>query len=167
VPEHSPKFEEVKARVEQDYRSEQSKLVAAGKARDFAAQIKHGDFAKAAKAAGLKAKESKDFTEQDSVEDLIPGSAVAAAFTLAPGQTSDVVSLGTNSVVFRVISHTPADEAELAGQQDRIVEELLERKRNLAFEIYRWNLKQELTRSGRLKMNDAAMKQFLAGYQRQ
>jgi len=166
VPEHVPKLDELRARVEEDYRAEESKGLASQKARDFATRAKSGDFAKLAKAEGLKVKESKDFTPQDSVEDLIPGSAVGAAFTMATGQTSDVVSLGTNSVVFRVVSHTPADEAQLAGQQDRIAEELLERKRDLAFEIYRKNLTAELLKSRQLKMNDAAMKQFLATYQK-
>jgi len=35
----------------------------------------------------------------------------------------------------------------------------------MAFEIYRQNLRQQLLRTGELKMNDAAMKQFLASYQ--
>jgi hypothetical protein len=55
---------------------------------------------------------------------------------------------------------------DLPGQQDQIAEELLERKRNLAWEIYRQSLKQQLVSSGELKLNDAAMKKFLAAYQR-
>lgn len=164
VPEHLPKLKEVRPRVEEDYRAEQSKALAAEKAQDFAAKAKTGDFKKTAQAAGLKVKESKDFTQQENVEDLIPGSRVAAAFTLAPGQTSGVVSLGTNSVVFRVLAHTPPDETLLAARQDSINEELLERKRSLAFEIFRKNLKSELLKTGQLKMNDAALKQFLATY---
>ena len=89
----------------------------------------------------------------------------AAAFTLNPGQVSDVVSLSSNSVVFKVISHTPANEADLAAQRDQIREELLDRKRNLAFEIYRGNLKEQLLRSGDLKMYDTTLRQFLANYQ--
>jgi peptidyl-prolyl cis-trans isomerase D len=166
VPEHVPKLDEVRARVEQDYRAEQSKLLASQKAREFAARVKNGDFKKLAQAQGLKVKESKDFTQQENVDDLIPGSAVTAAFTLAPGQTSDVASPGNNNLVFRVASHTPANEADFAAQADRIREELLDRKRYLAFEIYRQNLKQDLIHNGQLKINDAAMRQFLASYRR-
>jgi hypothetical protein len=54
----------------------------------------------------------------------------------------------------------------LPGQQDQIAEELVERKRSLAWELYQQNLKQQLLASGELKMNDAAMKKFLAAYQR-
>jgi peptidyl-prolyl cis-trans isomerase D len=164
VPEHVPSLEEVRARVEEDYRAEQSKVVAEDKARQLAAQANTGDFAKIAKADGLAAKESKDFTQQDSVEGVGSGSQLSAAFTLNPGQTSGVVSVGMNSVVFRVVSHTPANDADFASQQDRITEELLDRKRNLAFELYRQNLMAQLMKSGEVKMNAGALKQFVALY---
>ena len=100
------------------------------------------------------------------MDETIPGSSFASAFTLNPGQTSDVIAVGGNQAVFRVVSHTPAKESDFAGQQAQITEELLERKRNIAFEIYEENLKQELIRSGTLKLNDKAMKAFLASYSR-
>jgi peptidyl-prolyl cis-trans isomerase D len=165
VPEHIPTLEEVRARVEEDYRTEQSNVLADDKAKQFAAQVKTGDFTKIAKADGLTAKESKDFTQQGSVEGVGPASRLSAAFTLQVGQTSDVVLLGENSGVFRVVSHTPANEADFAAQRDQITEELLERKRNLAFDLYRQNLKLQLERSGELKLNAGALKQFIALYQ--
>jgi len=165
VPEHVPALEEVRGRVEEDYRLEQSKVLAEEKAKQFAAQVKTGDFAKVAKADGLTAKESKDFTQQDFIEGLGSGSQLAAAFTLPVGQTSGVLTLGGNNAVFRVVSHTPANDADFAGQRDQITEELLERKRSLAFELYSQNLKLQLERSGQLKMNPEAMKQFVALYQ--
>ncbi len=166
VPEHVPKVDEVRAVVEQDYRADQSKTLALERAKEFAAKRKTGDFTRLAQAAGLPVKESKDFTQQDFVEGVGSGSQLAAAFTLSPGQTSDVVPVAGSNVVFRVVSHTPANEADLAHQQDQIAEQLREQKRTLVFEIYRQNLKQQLLRSGELKMNDDGMKQFLALYQR-
>jgi parvulin-like peptidyl-prolyl isomerase len=165
VPEHVPTLEEVRARVEEDYRAEQSKVLATDKAKQFAAQAKTGDFAKMAKADGLMAKESNDFTQQDSVEGVGSGSQLPAAFTLKVGQTSDVTSLGEKSVVFRVVSHTPANEADFARQRDQITEELLDRRRDLAFELYRQNLKFQLGRSGELKLNATALQQFIALYE--
>jgi hypothetical protein len=84
---------------------------------------------------------------------------------LKEGHTSDVISLKGNSVVFRVVSHTPANDADFAQQRDRISEELLDRKRSLAFELFRQNLKLRLIQSGELKMNAGALKQFIALYQ--
>jgi len=166
VPEHLPKLAEVRALVEQDYRAARSQELAAEKAREFAAQTKTADFKKTARAAGLAVKASKDFAPQDYVEGLGSGSQLSAAFTLAPGQMSDVVSLGANRVVFRVLGRTPANEADFPGQRDQISEELQERRRALAWEIYRQNLKQQLLSSGALKLNDSAMKNFLAAYQK-
>jgi len=167
VPEHTPMLDEVRALVEQDYRAEESKKLAAAKAGEFAAQAKSGDFNKAAKSMGLKVTESKDFTRTDSVSDSIPGVSLTAAFTLAPGQTSDVISIGNTNVVLKVISHTPADEATFVAQKDQIANDLLQEKRDLAFEIYRQNLKTEMEHSGKLKFNATAMKDFLASYERQ
>jgi len=165
VPEHIPTLDEVHPRVEEDFRAQQSRLLAAEKARQFAAQVKTGDFAKIAKADGLTVKESKDFTQQESVEGIGPGSQLPTAFTLNAGQTSEVVAVSGKSLVFKVVSHTAPDEADFAKQRDQITEELLDRRRNLSFELYEQNLKGQLIRTGELKLNDAALQQFIAQYQ--
>ncbi len=165
VPEHMPKLEEVRPSVEQDYRADRSKVLAGEKAKEFAAKAKTGDFKQIARGMGLTVKESKDFTQQDFVEGVGPGSQLSAAFTLTPAQTTDALELGGNSLVFRVLSHTPANEAGFSTQRDQIAEQLLGQKRALMFEIYRKELKQQLLRSGELKMNDAGIKQFIASLQ--
>ena len=167
VPEHVPTLEEVRARVEEDYRAQQSRVLAADKAKQFAAKVKTGDFAKVAKADGLTPKESKDFTQQDFVEGVGSGSELSSAFTLNVGQTSDAISLGGKNVVFRVVSHTAPNDADFVQQKDQITEELLDRKRSLAFELYRDNLKLQLVRTGELKLNATALQQFIALYQKQ
>ncbi|HEV2176322.1 MAG TPA: peptidyl-prolyl cis-trans isomerase [Terriglobia bacterium] len=163
VPQHLPKLDEVKAQVEEDYRAQQSRTLAAAKAQEFAAKAKTGDFKKLAQSMGLTVTESKDFTSQDNVPGLGSGSELSEAFTLQPGQTSNVIQVGSNSAVFQVLTHTPADESTFSAQQDQVREQLLEQKRELAFEIYRQNLKKELLKSGKLKINQDAMKQFIAG----
>jgi peptidyl-prolyl cis-trans isomerase D len=167
VLEHLPTLDEVRARVEEDYRAQQSKTLSVEKARQFAAQVKTGDFAKIAKADGLTVKESKDFTQQDTIEGVGPGSQLPTAFTLNEGQTSDVVPAGGRSLLFRVVSHSAPDEADFAKQRDQITEELLDRKRNLAFELFEQNLKAQLVRSGELKLNNLALQQFIAQYKNQ
>jgi len=164
VPAHVPSLDDVRALVEEDYRAAQSKVLASQKAKAFAEQAQTGDFAKLAKAGGYDLQESKDFTQQDSVPNLGPGQGVPEAFTLPPGKSSGVLSVEGNDVVIHVVSRTPPDESEFAAQKDQIREELLTQKRSLAYEIYRQNLKQQLLRSGELKLNDAAMKTFLASY---
>jgi len=166
VPEHAPELDVVRAAVEQDYRAENSEVLASAKAREFAEKTKSGDFAKTASSLGLKAETSKDFTQQDYLEGVGAGSSLGQAFTLPEGQTSDVVSVGNNQIVFRVVSRTAPDESLLGSQQDRLSEELLESKRSLTWELYEQSLKDRLKASGELKMNEDAMKRFLATYQR-
>ena len=164
VPAHPATLDEVKSQVEQGYRTEQSAALAESKAKELADKAKTGVFKKAAQSFGLTPKESSDFTRQGSVDNAIQASQLDEAFTLAPGQTSAVVTAGNNKVVFQVISHTPADESAFAAQQKEIRQQLLDQKKALAWEIYRKNLKQELIRQGKLKINQEAMKQLLASY---
>ena len=167
VPEHIPALDEVRAQVEEDYRHEQSIQLAQNKAKKLAELAKTQDFDKAAKSLGLTSKESNDFSANEYVEGVGSGSQLSDAFTLNPGQVSGVISAGTNQVLFKVVSHTPANEADFAAQRDQLSEELLDQKRDLQFEIYRSNLKDQFIHSGKLKMYPAGMKQFLASYQAQ
>lgn len=92
---------------------------------------------------------------------------MTGAFTLQPGQVSGVVSLpGNDNAVFSVLSHTSADEAGFAAQKQQIEDELVAQKQEVAFDLFRQNLKQELQKSGDLKFNEAAMKQFMAAQQK-
>ena len=164
IPAHAATLDEVRAQVEQDYRNDQSKILVDQKAKEFADKAKNGDFQKVAKSLNLDVKESKDFTRQDTVDNLISATELGDAFSLQPGQTSGVVTAGVNRIVLRVVSHTPADESALAVQQGQLRQQLLDQKRALAFEIYRKNLKQELIRQKKLKINAGALKEFIAGY---
>jgi peptidyl-prolyl cis-trans isomerase D len=167
VPAHTPKLDAVRAIVEEDYRAAQSQTLAHQKAQAFAEAAKKGDFAKLAKAGGYDLQVSQDFTQQDSVPNLGPGQSVPEAFSLQPGQTSGVLTAEGNDVVIHVLAHTPPDESGFASQEGQIREQLLTQKRALAYEIYRQNLKRELTRDGQLKMNEDGLKTFLASYSTQ
>lgn len=167
IPEHVPTLAEVRAQVEEDFRHEQSVTLAQDKAKKLAELAKTQDFDKAAKSLGLAPKQSNDFSENEGVEGVGSGVQLSDAFTLKPGQVSGVISAGSNQVLFKVVSHTPANDADFTFQQDQLREELLDQKRSLQFEIYRANLKEQFIRSGKLKINPAGMKAFLASYEAQ
>lgn len=165
VPEHVPSLNEVQARVEEDYRASQSNVVADQKAQQFLAKLKGGeDFKKTAKEFDVTVQESKDITRQDNLNETIPGSTMASAFGLSIGQ-SGLAKAANSTVVFQVVAHTPANELDFAAQQSQIAEDLLRSKRDVAFEIYEQNLKQQMEKSGKLTLNAANMKSFLATYQ--
>ena len=165
IPEHTPQLEEVRDRVEADYRLEESRTLALQKAQEFAAKAKARDFQKVAKGLGLTVKESKDFALPEYLEELGRGSDFAAAFKMKPGEVGGPSPVGAKMVVYQLAALTPANEAEFAAQRDSITEQLAAQKRALAFEIYRQNLKQQLMASGELKLHDPAIRQFLSTYQ--
>ncbi len=167
VPEHTPTLDEVRSQAEEDYRHDQSIQLAQDKATKLADLAKSQDFDKAAKSLGLTSKESNDFSATEYVEGVGSASQLGEAFTLNPGQVSTVITAGTNQVLFKVVSHTPANEADFTAQRDQLTEELMDQKRDLQFEIYRSNLKEQYIHSGKLKMNESGMKQFLASFQTQ
>lgn len=167
VPTHVPKLQDVRAMVEEDYRAAQSKVLAHQKATAFAERAKKGNFAALARSEHYDLQESKDFTQQDTVPNLGPGQSIPEAFTLQPGQTSGLIPVEGNDVVINVVSHTPPDESNFAAKKDQIRQQLLMQKRSLAYQIFGQSLKKELMRSGKLKMNPATMKTFLASYQTQ
>ncbi len=166
-PMHVPAFQDVRAAVAEDYRAAQAPELARKKAEEFAAAAQKGDFKAVARKLGLSVTESKDFTQQasDFVPGLGPGSELPEAFTLPIGATSGVVKSGNNSVVFKVLARVPANEADFAAQKDQIATQLVQQKRELTFELYEQSLKDQMQRSGELKINETVMKQFLAGYQ--
>jgi peptidyl-prolyl cis-trans isomerase D len=166
VPPRVQALDQIRAQVEEDYRAAQSKVLAQQRAKEFASKAASGDFKAVARSLGVEVKESKDFTQRDYLGDLGPVSDLAGAFTLAPGKTSDAVNVNGNQIVFRVASRTPANEADFAAQKDQLAEQLLQQKRQLAFELYREDLKERFLKSGELKMNEGTLKQFLASYQR-
>ena len=167
VPEHIPTLNEVRPQVEEDYRHDQSIKLAQDKAKKFADLAKTKDFDKAAKSLGLTPKESNDFTENEPVEGVGSGSQLNAAFTLNPGQVSGVTFVGSNLVLFKVVSHMPPHEEEFAAQRDQIRQELLDQKRDRQFASYCQNLKDQFLHSGKLKINETGMKRYLASYQAQ
>jgi peptidyl-prolyl cis-trans isomerase D len=165
VPEHVPTLDEVRSRVEEDYRHDQSLVLAQDKAKKLAEMAKAGDFDKAAKSLGLTPKLSNDFSGNEYVEGAGSGTQLADAFRLNPGQVSGIITAGTNNVLFKVLSHTPANDADFPAQRDQLREELLDQKRNLAFEIYAANLKEQFILTGQLKINEASLKHYLASYE--
>ena len=167
VPEHIPSLDEVRAQVEEDYRHDQSVAMAQDKMKKLADLAKTEDFDKAARSLGLTPKVSNEFTQNDYVEGVGNGAQLAAAFTLKPGQVSNVTPIATNQAIFKVLSQTPPDDANFASRRDQLREELLDQKRDVQFEIYRDSLKGAYIRSGKLKLNPAGMKQYLASYQAQ
>ena len=168
VPEHVPALEEVRAQVEEDFRHEQSVTLAQDKARKLAELAKTEDFDKAAKSLGLTPKLSNDFSESEYVEGVGSGSQLSDAFTLNPGQVSGVISVGSQpgacSKWFRT---RPPMKRILPPSVTRSARSCWTRNATCNLKSIGRTLKEQFIRSGKLKINEAGMKTFLASYQAQ
>ena len=162
-PAHPATLAEVRDRVLADYRSEKAAELAKSRAEELAKRSKSGEeLAKAAKALGLEAKTSDLFSRSGSVNDLGGAAQLGPAFGMAPGQTSDAVSLGANWAVYRVLEKQPANPADLAKQQQEVQQQLLDARRTMAFEAFRTALDTRMRQEGKLKLNAENLKRITA-----
>jgi peptidyl-prolyl cis-trans isomerase D len=162
LPAHPGTLAELRDRVLTDYRGEQSAELAKSQAEDLARRAKAGnDLAVAARSLGLEVKTSELVTRTTSVPDLGSASQLGSAFTLAPGQTGDAVFLGANWVVFRVLERQESNPNDLSTQRQEITQQMLQGRREMAFEAFRSSLEARLRQEGKLEFNDENLRRLM------
>jgi len=160
-PTHPATLAEVHDRVASDYRHEKAVELAKSRADELAKRTKSGEnFATAAKALGLDAKTSEPISRTGSIPDVGSAKQFPAAFTLAVGQTGDPIPLGQNWAVYRVAQHDPVNQDDFDKQKAKIQEQVLQRKRQTAYELFRTALKTRLQQEGQLHYNAENLKRL-------
>ncbi len=76
------------------------------------------------------------------------------------GDVAAPLSLGQNWLVFRVAEKTEANPADFDKQKKQLTDELLQSKRNLAFEAFQSALDTRLKQEGKLKLMPEKLKSF-------
>jgi peptidyl-prolyl cis-trans isomerase D len=132
-----PKVDEVKAKVRDAVLKEKALDAARAKAAAVDAELKKGDFDKAAKAAGLDVKTTDLITRGTPVADIGASPAVdQAAFSLPEGGVSDPITTDTGAAVIKVVEKQTAATGDPATQKDSIRTELLNQRRDQFFAAY-------------------------------
>jgi peptidyl-prolyl cis-trans isomerase D len=161
LPSHPGTLAEVRERVMTDYRGEQAVARAKTMAADLATRGKTAsDLAGPAKALGLEAKTSDLIARGASINDVGSASLIAPAFTLAAGQTGEPVFLGANWVIFRVLDHQASNPADLSAQRKDITDQMLQTRRQMAYDAFRTSLENRLKSEGKLVYNAVNLKQL-------
>ena len=156
---HQGILEEVRDRVMTDLKKEQSVQQAKSKADELEKRIKAGEkFDAAAKALGLDPKTSDSISRDGSIPGAASGKQLGAAFNLKQGDIGAPLSLGQNWFVYRVAEKVEADPANFEAQKKQLTEEVLQSKREVAFEAFRSALSDRLQKEGKLKMNPEKLK---------
>ena len=158
---HQGSLEEVRDRLITDLKREKSTELAKSKSEELIKRVKAGEkFDAAAKALGVEPKTSDPIAHDGSIPGAASGKQVAAAFNLKAGDVAAPLSLGQNWLVFRVAEKTEANPADFDKQKKQLTDELLQSKRNLAFEAFQSALDTRLKQEGKLKLMPEKLKSF-------
>jgi len=152
-PAHPATLAEVRDKVLAEYRRDKATELAKTRAEELAKRAQSGEgLASAAKALGFEGKTSEPFARTGAVPDAGSARQLAAAFRLPLGQTGAPVLLGANWIVYRVVAREEAKAEEFEKLRKDIEQQVLQGKRQLAYEAFRAALEERLKREGKLKM---------------
>src|SRR6267378_885863 len=158
---HQGSLEEVRDRLITDLKREKSTDLAKAKADELLKRVKAGEkFDAAARALGLDPKTSDPIARDGSIPGAASGKQLGTAFNLKAGDAGAPLSLGQNWLVYRLAEKTEANLADFEKQKKQVTEELLQSKRNLAFEAFRTALDNRLKMEGKLKLMPEKLKSF-------
>jgi peptidyl-prolyl cis-trans isomerase D len=154
-----PNLDEVKAKVREDVVKKKAVEAARLNAAALAPKLKSGDFAAAAKAAGLTA-ESTDLLARGAA---IPQAGVspavdAAAFSLPVGGVSDPITTDTGAVVIKVLEKKDVTPAELSAGKQQLRDELRNAAKNRFYSAYMTKARERM----KININREALAQVIA-----
>jgi peptidyl-prolyl cis-trans isomerase D len=158
-PPATPTFEEIRSRVEQEFKNERSAQLLTQKTQELSDRAKsEHDLKKAAKELGATYKTSDLVLPDGQVPDIgsMTGPA-AVAFTLKPGEISGPLNSGDNGAVLSLKERQAPTEQDFAAKKDQIRDSLMQKKQNEAFGLYLETLRQSLEKSGKIKINQAEL----------
>lgn len=162
-PPATPTFEEIRSRVEEDFKNERANVLLAQKTREVSDRAKaEHDLKKAAKELGAAMKTSDFVLPDGQVPDIGSMSGEASvAFTMKPGEISGPLPNGGNGVVLSVLEVQAPSDADFAAKRDQIRDTLLQAKQGELFNLFVTNLRDQMQKSGKIKINQDEMKSLL------
>ncbi len=161
LPAHPGSLEEVRDKIVAGLKLQKANELARTRAEDLVKRVKAGEkFDAAAKSLGLEAKTSDLFARNGSISGAVSGKQVSAAFQLKTGDVGAPLNLGANWFVYRVAEKQEPDPADFEKQKKELTDQVLQAKRNLAFEAFRTSLEARLKQEGKLQIMSDKLKDF-------
>jgi peptidyl-prolyl cis-trans isomerase D len=161
-PASTPTFEEIRTKVEDGFKNDQSRTLLTQKIQELSDRAKaEHDLKRAAKELGATVKTSDFVLPDGQVPDVGAMSGQASvAFTMKPGEISTPISNGSDAVVLSVLEKQEPTDADFAAKKDQIRETLLMGKEQERFGLFVTNLVDEMTKAGKIKKNEEELKQL-------
>jgi peptidyl-prolyl cis-trans isomerase D len=156
-PAHAPKLDEVKDRVRDDVIKAKAIELAKAKAAQVSQSAK-GNFAAAAKSAGVDVKTTEFVPRGTALPDVGVSAAVDdAVFKLQAGETSQPISTENVVVVAHVKERQDIKPDALKAEHDNVRDELLQQRRQEFFAAYMTKAKAKM----KIEYNDDTIKTLL------
>jgi peptidyl-prolyl cis-trans isomerase D len=163
---HDPVFEEVKARVEQRFRDDKAKEIAADQARKIAVAQTPEALKSAADAVGLKMDERAGLSANDSIGALVSESLRAPIYKLKAGEVlhEPIKVLDSDTyVVASVVERKDADMGEAFQKAKKGIEDkLLQEKQEGLFTAHLAAVEKQLKDEGKIKIRQGVIDTLLA-----
>ena len=158
-PPATPTFEEAHSRVENEFKNQRAGFLLQQKTQELSDRAKAGhDLKKAAKDLGATVKTSDLVAPDGQVPDIGSMSNASAILSLKSGEISEPITAGGNGVVAQLLEKQAPTDQEFAAKKDEIRQSLLESKQNDLFGLFVTNLRKDMEKSNRLKVNQEEMK---------
>jgi peptidyl-prolyl cis-trans isomerase D len=158
-PPATPRFEEIRSRVESEFKNERAAFLLQQKTQELSDRAKAAhDLKKAAKDLGATVKTSDLVPPDGQVPDIGSMTSAGAIFSLKPGDISGPITAGGNGVVAQLLEKQIPTDQEFVAKRDEIRQSLLEAKQNDLFGLFVANLRKDMEKSHRLKVNQEEMK---------
>ncbi|HXZ79118.1 MAG TPA: peptidyl-prolyl cis-trans isomerase [Terriglobales bacterium] len=164
-PPATPSFEDIKTRVEQDFKSERANAMLGQRTQEVADRAKADhDLKKAAQQLGAELRTSELVTESSQVPEIgVMSGPASVVFTMKPGEISGPLNTGRNGVVLSVLEKQEASGEELAKASAQVRESLLQRKREEAMGLFVSDLRQRMEKEGKIKINKQEWERITQG----
>jgi peptidyl-prolyl cis-trans isomerase D len=156
----TPTFEEIRSRVEDEFKNERSSVLLSQKIQELSDRAKAAhDLKRAAKELGATMKTSDLVLPDGQVPDLgsMAGQA-SVAFSMKPGDISGPINSGSSAVVISLLESQKPDEADYTAKRDQIRDSLMQGKQQELFGLFISSLRDQMEKAGKIKINQDEMK---------
>jgi peptidyl-prolyl cis-trans isomerase D len=154
-PAATPTFDEIRSRVETDFKNERASALLSQKTQELSDRAKaEHDLKKAAQELGATMKSSDFVLPDGQVPDIGAMSGPAeVAFTMKPGEISGPLVTNTSGAVLSVVEKQAPSAEDFATKGDQIRDTVLQGKQQELFGLFLSNLREQMEKSGKIKIN--------------
>jgi peptidyl-prolyl cis-trans isomerase D len=159
-PPATPTFDEIHSRVETEFKNQRAGILLQQKTQELSDRAKADhDLKKAAKELGATMKTSDLVLPDGQAPDIGSMSGQAKVlFTMKPGEISGPISTGANGVVAQLLDKQQPTDQDYASKKDEIQQSLLQSKQEELFGLFLSNLRKDMEKSNKLKINQEELK---------